>query len=126
VLFYSEKFIKEKTDAARKFMRAYIKAVRYYNDALVEVKIAGRNADEVIATLQEFTPIKDAALLRKITPAAVNPEGRVNIAGMNMDLAFYKEEGLIQDRTMTAERIVDMSFVDAVVKELGPYKAAKP
>jgi len=97
-----------------------------YNDALIDVKIAGRNADEIIAVLQEYTPIKDAALLRKITPAAVNPDGRVNIAGMNMDLAFYKDEGLIQDRAMTAERIVDMSFVDAVVKELGPYRAALP
>jgi NitT/TauT family transport system substrate-binding protein len=127
VLFYSEKFSREKTDAARKFMRAYIRAVRDYNDALLDVKIAGRNADEIIATLAEYTPIKDVALLRKITPAAINPDGRVNIAGMNMDLAFYKEERLIQDRTMTAERIVDMSFVDAVVRELGPYRApAKP
>ena len=123
VLFYSEKFSRERSDAARKFMRAYIRAVRDYNDALVDVKIAGPNADEVIAVLQQYTPIKDPALLRKITPAAVNPDGHVNLEGMNIDLAFYKEEGLIQDRTMTAEKIVDMSFVDAVVKELGPYRA---
>jgi hypothetical protein len=57
-----------------------------------------------------------------MTPAAGNPDGRVNLEGMNIDLAFYKEQGLIQDRTMTAERIVDMSFVDSVVKELGAYK----
>jgi NitT/TauT family transport system substrate-binding protein len=72
--------------------------------------------------LQQYTPIKDPLLLRKITPAAVNPDGRVNLEGMNIDLAFYKEQGLIQDRTMTAEKIVDMSFVDAIVKELGPYR----
>jgi NitT/TauT family transport system substrate-binding protein len=123
VLFYSEKFSRERAGAAHKFMRAYIRAVRDYNDALVDVKIAGPNADEVIAVLQQYTPIKDTALLRKITPAAVNPDGRVNLEGMNIDLAFYKEEGLIQDRTMTAEKIVDMSFVDAVVKELGPYRS---
>jgi hypothetical protein len=39
-----------------------------------------------------------------------------------MDLAFYKEQGLIQDRNIKAENIVDLSFVDAVVKELGPYR----
>ncbi len=122
VMFYSEKFSRDRPGAAHKFMRAYIRAVRDYNDALVDVKIAGPNADEIIAILQQYTPIKDPALLRKTTPAAVNPDGRVNLEGMNIDLAFYKEQGLIQDRTMTAERIVDMSFVDAVVKELGPYK----
>ena len=40
-----------------------------------------------------------------------------------LDLAFYREQGLVQDPKITAEDIVDMSFVDAVVRELGPYKA---
>ena len=122
VLFYSEKFSRERSEIAKKFMRAYIRAVREYNDALIDVKIAGPNADEIIATLQQYTPIKDPVLLRKITPAAVNPDGRVNLEGMNIDLAFYKEQGLIQDRNIKAENIVDLSFVDAVVKELGPYQ----
>ena len=55
-------------------------------------------------------------------PSSPGSDGRVNLEGMNIDLAFYKEEGLIQDRAMTAEKIVDMSFVDAIVKELGPYR----
>jgi len=84
------------------------------------------NAGEIIATLTQYTSIKDPALLRKITPAAVNPDGRVNLDGMRTDLAFYREQGLVQDPKITAEDVVDMSFVDAVVRELGPYKAAKP
>ena len=42
-------------------MRAYIKAVREYNDALKDGRIAGPNAEEVIAILTEHTFIKDAA-----------------------------------------------------------------
>jgi len=122
VMFYSEKFSHQRSEAARKFMRAYIRGVRDYNDALIDGKIAGPHADEIIAVLQQYTLVKDATLLRKITPASVNPDGRVNLDGMKVDLDFYKAEGLIQDRTMTAERIVDMSFVDAVVRELGPYR----
>jgi len=41
---------------------------------------------------------------------------------MRMDLAFYREQGLVQDAKITAEDIVDMSFVDKVVGELGPYR----
>lgn len=122
VVLFSEVFAKNRPDVARKVMRAYIKAVRDYNDALVNVKIAGPNADEIIKTLTEYTSIKDPALLQQITPAAVNPDAYVNVEGLKTDLAFYKEEGLIRDPSITVEKIIDMSFVDAVVKELGPYK----
>lgn len=123
VVLYSEKFAGTRPDAALRFMRAYIRAVRDYNDALRDVKLAGPNADEIVATLTQYTSIKDPMLLRQITPAALNPDGRVNLDGMRTDLAFYREQGLVQDARITVEDIVDMSFVDAVVRELGPYKA---
>jgi NitT/TauT family transport system substrate-binding protein len=123
VMFYSERFSRERGAAATGFMRAYIRGVRDYNDALADGKLVGPKGDDMVAVLQQYTVVKDAALLRKITPAAVNPDGRVNLEGMRVDLAFYKEEGLIQDRTMTVERIVDMSFVENAVRDLGPYKA---
>ncbi|HEY2136656.1 MAG TPA: ABC transporter substrate-binding protein [Xanthobacteraceae bacterium] len=126
ILLYSQKFAQTRPDVALKFMRAYIKAVRDYNDALVDVKLAGPNADEIVATLTQYTSIKDPALLRQITPAAINPDGRVNLDGMRMDLAFYREQGLVQDPKISVEDIVDMSFVDAVVRELGPYKPRAP
>src|SRR5207248_7492014 len=34
VLLYSEEFALRQVDATRRFMRAYIRAVRFYNDAL--------------------------------------------------------------------------------------------
>jgi NitT/TauT family transport system substrate-binding protein len=122
VILYSEKFAKERPEAARKFMRAYIKAVREYNDALIDAKLVGANADEIIATLTQYTSIKDPALLKQITPAAVNPDGRLNLEGLRIDLDFYKAEGMVQDPKMTVERIVDTSIVESVLTELGPYK----
>jgi NitT/TauT family transport system substrate-binding protein len=102
-------------------MRAYVKAIREYNDALEGGKIAGPNADEVIAILTEYTFIKDARIHREITPAAIDPDGRMNLKGLRNDLQFFKERKLIQDPGITVERIIDTSFVDAAVKELGPY-----
>ena len=37
------------------------------------------------------------------------------------DLAFYTEQGLIKG-AIRLDDVVDSSFVDAVVKELGPYR----
>src|SRR5438128_6709391 len=41
VLLYSEDFASKRTDAARRFMRAYIRAVRFYNDALSDGRLMG-------------------------------------------------------------------------------------
>ena len=103
-------------------MRAYIKAVREYNDALKDGKIAGPNAEEVIAVLTEYTFIKDAKVHREITPAAIDPDGRMNLKGLANDLQFFKERKLLQDPSITVERILDTSFAEEAVKELGPYK----
>ena len=122
VVLYSEIFARQKPQIAHKFMRAYVKAVRDYNDALRDGRIAGPNADEVIATLVEHTFIKDPAIYRSITPAAIDPDGRMNMDGLRNDLQFFKEQKLLQDPAITVERIIDTSFVEKAVQELGPYR----
>ncbi len=121
VLLYSEEFAGKKADAARRFMRAYLKGVRFYNGALANGKMAGPNADEVIAILAASTPIKDPAIYRSITPTGMNPDGKVNMASLADDYAFYKSRGLIRD-DVKLEQVVDHSFAEAAVKELGPYR----
>jgi NitT/TauT family transport system substrate-binding protein len=122
VVLYSELFMHQRPQTALKFMRAYIKAVREYNDALKDGHIAGPNADDVIAILSEFTFIKDAKIHREITPAAIDPDGRLNLAGLRNDLAFFKQQKLLTDPTMTVERVVDTSIAEEAVKQLGPYR----
>jgi NitT/TauT family transport system substrate-binding protein len=123
VLLYSEKFAKNK-DAADRFMRAYVRAVRFYNGALQNSHLAGPNADKVIEILAASTPIKDAAIYRAITPTGMNPDGRVNVQSLEDDLAFYREQGLVKGK-VDMERLVDHSFADAAVKALGPYKTSQ-
>ncbi len=122
VVLYSEIFARDRPQLALKFMRAYIKAVREYNDALKDGRIAGRNGEEVISILTEYTFIKDPAIHRSITPAAIDPDGRMSLEGLRNDLQFFKEQKLLQDATMTVERIIDTSFADKAVRELGPYR----
>src|SRR5438270_1253348 len=125
VILYGGQFIKEQPDAARRFMRAYLRAVRDYNDALVGGKIAGPNADEVIKILTESTEIKDPAIFREIHAQGCNPDGRVHEASLKNDLAFFKEQGEVKGN-VTVEQALDHSFADAAVKELGPYKPKTP
>ncbi len=51
----------------------------------------------------------------------MNPDGRVNKASLAYDLAFYTEQGLIKG-AVNLDDVVDCSFVEAVLKELGPYR----
>jgi NitT/TauT family transport system substrate-binding protein len=122
VVIYSEIFGRTRPEHALKFMRAYIRAVREYNDALADGRIAGPNADEVVSVLTEYTFIKDAKIHRSITPAAIDPDGRLNLDGLRNDLVFFKEQKLIQDSGITVEHIIDTSFVEQAVKDLGSYK----
>ena len=124
VVLYSGQFIKENPNAAKRFMRAYLKAARDYNDALKDGRIAGPNAGEIIAILTEYTNIKDPNVFAAITPQGTNPDGRVHEASLKNDLAFFKEEGQVKGN-VTIEQVLDMQFVEAALKELGPYAAKK-
>lgn len=121
VVLYSGSFIKKNPQAAKKFMRAYIKAVRDYNDALKDGKLAGPNAEEIIAILTEYTNIKDPNVYRTIVPNGCNPDGQVNAASLKKDFEFYKSQGLIEG-SVSVDQTLDGAFAEAVVKELGPYK----
>ena len=122
VILYAGDFIKSQPEVAHAFMRAYLRGVRVYNDALKDGRIAGKGADEVLAILTEFTAVKDPAIFRAITPSACNPNGAVAMDSLRKDFAFFTEQGLIEGK-ITPEQVVDNSFVEAAVRRLGPYKA---
>ena len=121
VLLFAEDFARKRPDAAKNFMRAYIRAVRFYNGALKDGRLDGPNADEVIAILSDATPIKSRDIYKLITPTGMNPDGRVNKASLAYDLAFYTEQGLVKS-AVNLDDAVDGSFVEAALKELGPYR----
>ena len=77
--------------------------------------------EEVIAILTQHTFIKDANIHRTITPAAIDPDGRMSLEGLRNDLVYFKEQKLIQDAAIDVERIIDTSFAERAAKELGPY-----
>jgi NitT/TauT family transport system substrate-binding protein len=105
-------------------MRAYIRGIRLYNDAMKDGRLAGPAAGQIIPILTKYTSTKDEAMFRRIIPSAVNPNGEVNRAGLRHDLNFFRELGLIESKDVSADGVVDSSFVKAAVAKLGPYKPA--
>ena len=116
-LFFSEAFATEHHDAAVRFLRAYIKGVRFYNLALRDGRLAGDNADEVIDILAKYTALKDATLLRRTTPAGLHPDGRVNSDSLQRDFDFYASQGLVLGR-LAVKDIVDESLLNAALRSL--------
>jgi NitT/TauT family transport system substrate-binding protein len=122
VVLYSEKFAQDRRPVAQKFMNAYLRAVRDYNDAISNGKLAGPKADDILSILTEYTKIKDRSIYAKMVPFAVNPNGRVNAATLKNDFDFYHARGLVSGK-VTVDQVIDSSFADEAVKTLGPYKA---
>ncbi len=125
VLLYGGDFIKKRPDVAKRFMVAYIKAARFYNDALKGGHFAGPNAKELIDILIADTNVKDAALYAKMIPNGINPDGHVDLASLKRDWDFYVAQGYLEGKAkdVGAETVVDSSFVDAALKTLGAYQA---
>lgn len=122
VLIYGGDFVKNHRDVALKFMRAYIQACRYYYGALKDGRFGGPNASDVIAILMDYTSVRDPALYARMTPSYVDPNGKLTVAALRKDLGIFRDQGLIHG-DFKADDLVDTSFADAIVKELGPYRA---
>ncbi|MFL6798547.1 MAG: ABC transporter substrate-binding protein [Xanthobacteraceae bacterium] len=125
VTFFSDHLIRSKRDTAERFMSAYLRGVRLYNDALKEGRLNGPRADEVIDILVKHTAIKDRGIFRRMVPSYCNPNGEVNAASLARDLAFFRELGLIERKDVTVETVIDPSFARAAVARLGPYVPAR-
>ncbi len=115
-LYYSPDFA-ARTDAAQRFMIAYVRSLRDYNDAFV--RNVGRA--EVAQILAQHTTVKDLSLYDRIVPAGLDPDGRLNVPGVRDDVALFVRLGCISGDPPDVSRVVDESFVNYALSVLGPY-----
>jgi NitT/TauT family transport system substrate-binding protein len=125
VLMTNGDFARHHGDVLGRFMLGYLRGVRLYNDALANGHIAGPGADAIIAILAKRSNVHDPRILREMHAVAVNPDGAVNTAAMKTDWAFFLRQHEITGK-VTVDQVVDMSFVDAALAQLGPYRAKTP
>lgn len=121
VLFFGAKFIAGRPAVGRRFMTAYLRGIRYYYEGLKDGHYGGRNGASVVEILTQYTPIKDPATYATMVPAGIDPDGYLNVASMNKDLQFWRDHGIVKS-AISAQAVVDLSFIDAANRSLGRYK----
>ncbi len=100
-ILYGPNLLDENPDAGRRFMIAYLKAVRQYNQGKTE-----RNLE----ILAEHTGL-DRELLKKACWPALRDDGQINVQGVLDFQAWAVERGYL-DSPVTEEQFWDPSFVE--------------
>ncbi|MDO8691925.1 MAG: ABC transporter substrate-binding protein [Dehalococcoidia bacterium] len=114
-LIASEQFMKN-TDVARRFMVAYLKSLRDYNDAFVK-KV---NRADIVAIIAKATNM-DPALFDKMGMPYLDPDGKMDVNSMKMDLDYFKQMGYYTGK-LELQPQIDTQFIDYALQQLGPYK----
>lgn len=114
-LLYGPSFLTTNPDLGRRFMIAYVKAARLYNDAFR--KRIGR--DEIEAIIAKYTKVRPDIVARTV-PVGLNPDGCANAADLADQLAWFRAQGYISG-DLDLDAILDNQFCDQAVQQLGPY-----
>ncbi len=115
VVLFSEAFAQQR-DVAVRFMVAYLKGARFYNDGFVKNDAAKRA--EAIDILAAATKV-DKALFDKMVMPGLHPDGKVNVDTLEGDQKYFVAKGS-QEKAIDLQTAVDMSFADEAVRILGP------
>jgi NitT/TauT family transport system substrate-binding protein len=118
VIMYGPNLLSARPEVGRRWMNAYVRALRFYNEAFGP-KQQGR--EEAIQILIQHTPVKDRAIYDRMRPAGLDPDGRMQLDAVRADLAFWERQGLATEPVELA-KVIDTSFQENAVRELGPYR----
>jgi NitT/TauT family transport system substrate-binding protein len=117
VVLYAGDFAEKRPQVAKRFMKAYLRAVREFNAAVVNGHLTGPGSDEMVAILAKYSVIKDADTLRTMYVHGTDPDGKLSVEGLKKDLAFFKMTGDVKGN-VSIDQVVDLSFAESAAKEL--------
>jgi len=117
VIVYGPKVLSNQ-DVAKRWMIAYLRGVRDYNDAFGPQH---KGYDEAVQIMTKDTTVKDPAVYAKMKPAGIDPDGKLDVSAMQEDIDYYVESGQ-QKAQVDLKSLVDTSFQENAVQTLGPYK----
>jgi NitT/TauT family transport system substrate-binding protein len=104
-LMYSVDFAEKRRDAADRFMVAYVRGLRDYNDAFRK----GQGKEDVIQILMEWTGLKERSLYDRMAPAGLHVDGCVNPTSLRLAYDWWLGHGQIL-APVDLDRVVDLSF----------------
>ncbi|MBO0828058.1 MAG: ABC transporter substrate-binding protein [Streptosporangiales bacterium] len=113
-LIYSQDFIKDRA-VAQKFMTAYMKGVRLYNDAFFKHKDT-----QAIAQIIAKASGQTVQTVLKTKPFGLQPDQQVNTQFLEEQQNWFAANGLVKKKVAIGD-LVDDSFAKQSVQKLGKY-----
>jgi NitT/TauT family transport system substrate-binding protein len=117
VMSYAPGFMEGQPDAARRWMIAYLRGARDFNNAFKR----GEGRADVVSILVKHTTVKDPGLYDRMGIATIDPNGTLNVANIADQAAWYSEQGFTQG-TLDVASLVDNRYLEAAIARLGPYQ----
>ena len=105
------------TDLARRFMIAYLRGTREYDDAFVK----GERRDEIVRILSEQTTVRDPAAYDRMQMGWLDHDGAVARDPLRYDLEYFRQQGYYSG-SVTFDDLIDTSFAEYAAQQLGPYR----
>lgn len=116
-LMYSGAFATDRPEAARRFMIAHVRGMRYFWDHYTK----GRDPDAVLNIMVSQKVIPSLALGQAMRLSSGSPDGAIGAADFALDQEIYRSLGW-QDRIVSLDGIIDQRFAKQAVEALGgPY-----
>ncbi|HET9492122.1 MAG TPA: ABC transporter substrate-binding protein, partial [Methylomirabilota bacterium] len=117
-IFYSPRLAADRARAVS-FMKGYVKASRYYHDAVL-VRQDGRprpgaNYDEVVAITAKYTGAKPEII--KLGFPYQDRNGRLLVSDIETQMTWWVKHGFMKSMIPLRD-IVNTSFVEAAAREL--------
>jgi NitT/TauT family transport system substrate-binding protein len=107
---------KKNDELVRKYFVAYIKGVRAYCQAYHN----GSTRAEIIDLLVKSGTERDAQKLNEYPWQSRDPNGHINVASV-LDIQDWYVKNKFSNAKLPAEKVIDNSYVEAAVKQLGPF-----
>jgi NitT/TauT family transport system substrate-binding protein len=115
-VFYSKKFAADRKRAVA-FMKGYVKASRYYYDAVLGQKdgrpAPGANYDEVVRITAKYTEARPEVI--RLGFPFQDRNGRLLVTDIERQMKWWTDNGFMK-RTIPLKGIVDTSFVEEAAK----------
>lgn len=117
MILYNTDWARRHPQEARRWMVAYVKALRYYNEAFR----TPRGRDDLITIMISHTAIKDRAVWKRMRWPGLDPDGMVDIRGqMDYQRWLLNEHQVTQ--FILPDRLVDLSYARDAANVLGPFQ----
>ncbi|PPA70739.1 ABC transporter substrate-binding protein [Jeotgalibacillus proteolyticus] len=113
----SPSFMEKEQDVSLRFMAAYLKGVRDYNDAFKKDK----GKDEIIEIMTKYTALKDPLVWEDVFVTGLDPDGKMFIEDIHSQYETYKKNGAIRGE-IDFDKAVSTEITEKAVEIIGEYK----